>query len=75
MLKACLAASRTRLARYCSDQQVQGSNLQVDLNDDDDDIVMVIIGDRERRAKEQSGANPGECCHTDPTGVMSDLSD
>ena len=29
MMKACLAASRTRLARYCSDQQLQGSNIQV----------------------------------------------
>ena len=28
MLKACLAASRTRLSQYCLDQQLQNSNIQ-----------------------------------------------
>ena len=53
MLKACLAASRTRLSQYCLDQQLQNSNIQ-------DSAANRLIGEVvQSRRRPLLGPSPG----------------
>ena len=79
MLKACLAASRTRLGQYCVDQQLQNTNIQVikflgNLIFSHEYILIFIsfstTGGRTGGAEEQLDSHPGEHCHPDPPRDM-----